>query len=398
MIWLAMNKLLLQSRYRCFFNIIFVSALALQSQLQAQNELDTIPEPSFADSFFADDIRPLARLLALKWDGRNLRLRRDWRQPVALEFDPNDPIAVIRARRQQRRSPLCNEFMKAAKILRCASGGISGSGAGSTTITCHGNGYHFVTFEGATDLRFTFTKDKLDRQRFEVRERDDGTLSFLFITDDDIVKVTQKKDGQVLVAVVRGDKTATAKAKDFRELYELRPAVISRVFLPLMKHFGIDLPFTAESNEVRMFVTSKLLSHLDRSDKDLARHLKQLESNLFAERDQATTALRTRLNVWRDKFKEMADDKSVPLETRMRLKSILDDAKSLESESKSIREFVEQNKLMSQNDFLFSLVAAGDDKIRAAVFNQVQQNDPELSNEQIEAKFEAWRESQPKDE
>ena len=365
----------------------------------SQMEATVVPKLKFTNSFFDDDDQPLSRLIALNWDGRKLRLRRDWREPGVEEVDPNDPIAAMRAQHRARigtATKLGNEFSIVCRNLGCRSGGQSGSGKDSV-ITRRGENYYCMAMEGETDCRFHFIGHGIVEKRFEFHERDDGRLSMSLFTDDDIVQILQKKEGSVRITVIQEDNPViVARAKDFRELYEMQPMVVKRLFLPFLEHLSIGLPLETDSEEIRDFVTKKLLADLELSDEDLTTYLKKLESNSFAERSQATEALRARFNVWGESYAKLIEDKSVPLETKMRLKSIVDESKARLNDLKSVREFVEQNALASKNDYLFSLITEKDEKIQKAVFLQVRKNDPELSTEQVEEKYKAWQESQTK--
>lgn len=339
----------------------------------------------FGEEFFDEANVSLNNLLGLKWDNGRLKLRRDW-EPEKKEQDNNDRI-----RRAIARSPFENELRKVTKKLGGRGYGRSGNGT-EMNINVRCPEYFVMARIKEQNYFVEIFQDKTPYQRFTFEENGNGRLCITLTNESEIIRAYQNDVGLLTLSIFNDDLTSTFKAKSFKDLFENQPEA-AKLFVKCLNHVHIEQPLSTVSNEVQQFIKEKLIENLpSRAESDELKGLvDQLDADTYSVRSAATEVIKNNFNNWRAELQVLAQQDSLSIETRMRLKNIIDSVNVERWQKKSVRDFAEQNELLKNDEFLFSLADESDQQLMAAIIKQVQRNNPESTEATIKKKYETWK-------
>ena len=376
------------------FSFMFVAHLSSQENVPA--------ELTLKHKFFEVDIA-LDQLLGFKWRDGQLALRRDWIAQNKVEpeqepeHDPRDRVGIERRLRDHIRgmgeqSPFQYELSQVTEKLGARGHGRSGGGD-NMTIRYRCRQHKCSAQIDGENCYVTFRQSSPPHQRFTLEETVDGRLKLLLDYEEGFVLIAQGKAGHASVSVISNGNAATYTAKNFAEMYKHQPDVIDNIFAVVLDHLKIGQPLTTSSSEVKAYVTEQLLALRNSAQRkeELGKIISQLNSRKYAIRASATEALKASYPRWKTELTQLSADESLPVESRMRIKSIIADFKDDGKRYDSIIEIVKENELLSDDEYLFSLADENAQPLMDAIFAQVNKNSPELSLAEVKAKYKSWK-------
>ena len=281
-------------------------------------------------------------------------------------------------------------FGKVAMQIGCQSRGRTGSG-GSMLLTARSDNYLCTARIDGDDYRFTFQVREKPLRRMVVERLADKRLDIVYSLPTGQIICSQDSKGRAAIVVLVDGTNAVYSGNSFRELLKENPEVGDSIFWPLMDHLEIGRPFDRSSVEVQDFVKNWLLTKNHTLSPAIEDVVKKLNAKKFRERSAAMDSLRRNFEKWSEDLNVLAKDESLPIESRMRIKKIINESKVFNSNNTKISEFVVDNKLLADDEYLFSLADESNKKLFNAVLRQVQENNASLDLEGARAKFQTWK-------
>ena len=242
-----------------------------------QARKQTIVKPNFGDGALEEVSAEMAKLLQLKWNGKNLALDRDWDKDSekkkksedqddddvndAVEEMINRGLPVRQADRLAEKLAKNGPFLRARMGFKLAPKGLQKAfstiawKAGSNSSGASGSGdERRIRFGGQTlsghavitsdDLKFEFTEATKERS-FEIAESRKGRFRFEFSYDDLFIRLLQSKTGKTQLIWITGDKAEVFVGDSFSNFRKRNPQVVDELLFPLFERLGIALPLSA---------------------------------------------------------------------------------------------------------------------------------------------------------
>ena len=358
----------------------------------------------FADGPMQDCSEAIGNLVRMTVNGKVLALKREWEQEDKSEekqdhldkevqrllklgkgFDAE--MANRIARRQLRgihefNHPIANEFDKLKIPGGSSSAGVSISG---NRMTSHfSNRIMRARIEvDKSRIKLNITEKTGPERKLDVSDKNNGEFSVKYSGEDFLIELKQKADGSIKLSRVRGDDADDFNASNYLELRKENPKVVNQWLVPLLQHVGFTIPIVSDDEPVQQAVLSKLVGVRSRSMKDFDQLIRDLDSDEFRTREEATERLSALAGLWQDVIKKQLKSSSISVEVRVRLQGILIEEKA----HNPIDELIASQDLMNSTDYLATLFAVANEQEKSAISKQLEQ----ITNHS-EPTSEAWLE------
>lgn len=292
-------------------------------------------------------IRPLRRMLRLSWSGGSLRW--DAQHWDAFFNGKNLTTIAEEVRTQLKRrgleipvseegSPFAYQPYNESPNVQLLFQNLAhraGEAAGATTGTSGGGGgrqwqQRFTTerLVGELSIRDQDIDLRLEEligpeRRFEIAySRRKGLLITLRGADHTLL-FDQLVDGRVRLMELYKDEKIAVTADSFAKLYAQYPDLIEISFFPLLAHFGAELPPNRFDPKVVQCVLEKLHVEHPAATDEFRKLLAELDSPSYDVRDLAAKRLSQLAPVHIERMTAAYKNEPLSLETRTRLKQII---------------------------------------------------------------------------
>jgi hypothetical protein len=206
---------------------------------------------------------------------------------------------------------------------------------------------------------FSFDFSENDDRATILRVREDKAKGLSISTLGDVTfRFRQAPDGAIDVVELAGDETLRFKAPSFADLYRENVEFCELRLLPLLDHLGLTLPMSRLDDQVIRCVIAELQALQQRRPDNAQALIQQLGSEQYAQREEATRQLKDDLAFYAPALRAALDE-PLSIEARMRIRSLLQDAKPSQTE-----EMVVALKLLDDVEYLKVVQqrCAGDDQ------------------------------------
>lgn len=360
---------------KLFFAVLTAFLLVFSiapSNLFAQQE--QIERPDFGVGVFDETAERMERLIRLKWNGENIGLRKNWQDAIPLEEQEETrklEQAVLELvergvpERQAERFAAGNlgidrgivsignsPFHKLFFRIRGSKGGSSGS---------HGSKLMRLSFSNEVilgsahlledEVELSFEEKTLQRRRFEFRDHGNGEINFRFEHGDLFIRLRQDQDGNTQLIWIEDDQAKAYVGKTFQDFIENNTQVAERVLFPLFTRLGIKMPMDKTDPRVVANVVAKIKYAKENDDETVRKLIKQLGSDSFEIRENASKTLANCYEAWAHIIKEHLTDASLSPEAEFRLNEIVEGATNNELE-----QYVGELKLLDSPEYLVSIL------------------------------------------
>lgn len=202
------------------------------------------------------------------------------------------------------------------------------------TGTHSGQGFRELKFSGRglsgtlairdKHIRMEFSEEQAPERTLQVEDDGKGALRVvLFKSDGTLMTILlQSQDGKLQLVDVRGGKTATHQAVDFVEFYRLQRAYVEGELFPLLQNVGVGTPISAFSTIVQERVLARLNPLQKEEEAEAQRLLDDLESDVFATREEAAKKLSGQYERFREPILKKLAEEGISAETLSRLKRL----------------------------------------------------------------------------
>jgi hypothetical protein len=223
-----------------------------------------------------------------------------------------------------------------------------------------------------TPSSFSFDFSENDARAAILRIREDEASGLSISTLGDVTfRFQQAPDGAVDIVELAGDDAQRFKAPSFADFYRENVAYCELRFLPLLDHLGITVPMLRLDDQVIHCVIAELEAMQNRHAGDAEKLVERLDSEQYAVREQAARELRDGIAIFAPSLKAALDE-PLSIEARMRIKSLLQDAKPSQTE-----DMIAALQLLSDVEYLEVVkqrCAADDQQLVAWRIQQLQAN------------------------
>lgn len=202
-----------------------------------------------------------------------------------------------------------------------------------------------------------------------VSDNDSGVFVVEYSGEDFSVELKQKADGSIQLSRVRGDKQDVFKASSYIALRKENPKVINQWLVPLLQHIGFTIPIVSDDEPVQRAVLNKLVGMRSRSMKDFEQLVRDLDSDQFRTREDASAKLAAQATVWQDAIVAKLKSGKLSVEARIRLRNVLAEEKS----NNPIDDLIESQDLLNSVDYLVDLFPIANEQEKTAISKQLEQ-------------------------
>lgn len=216
--------------------------------------------------------------------------------------------------------------------------------------------------------------------------RDDGkSMNIAFSNETSTWQVRQTKGGKIVASIICGDEAMVLSGTDWNNLLEANPGT-GRLLTELMTHIGIELPPTPNDPRVISEALLELRSYYGGTEDAFAQFLKKLDSDDFAERENA----KERLSEQYEDFKAFID---VVLEQKrgsIQQRSVLTSLKKEKAESEKYAryaDYLKAEKLLMNPTFLISLFDHTDSSTKPMLIRRLK----EVTEQEFGEDVDAWK-------
>lgn len=270
------------------------------------------------------------------------------------------------------------------------------------TGTHSGQGFRELRFSGRglsgtlairdKQIRMEFSEEQAPERTLQVEDDGKGAVRVvLFKSDGTLMTILlQSQDGKLQVVDIRGGKTVTHQAVDFVEFYRLQRAYVEGELFPLLQNVGVGTPISAFSSIVQERVLARLNPLLEEEEAEAQRLLDDLESDVFATREEAAKKLSGQYERFREPILKKLAEEGISAETLSRLKRL----QAERPERETIDDLITRLGLLTDLAYLVDLLETAKPAERAPILvalkrlsKQDHGNDP--------AAWKTWMKSRP---
>jgi hypothetical protein len=300
---------------------------------------------------------PLAKILKLNWE----------RDSVKFELPQNYAEA--------------NESLNELRTLSRGGGGGHGS-EGYWVQSFYGQTMGGVLQRGSQRNGRSGQENSLDDFRVHLTEIVDDNRELSIVGSDlsqfDVLvnggfsplrfHMQQAKGGGVTVQDIENEQTFVGSAKTFQDFCRKYPVYVQDRLMPVLKAHGIKAPIT-RFNPVARDQVLAAISELDpKLESSFKERFADLNSPTFAKREAATKLLTDQFEEWKDVIRHTINDEVYSLETRARLKKVLDEKSS--EEDRQLISMVVSSKLTEDAEYLVWLLENCEDPAQTAALTR----------------------------
>jgi len=282
--------------------------------------------------------KSLEQVFQFTLDGNALKLDRNRWEAAAKEapkpppkpegFDQDERFGrrAFGRRHVELSSPLDAIFIGIQEQSRANSKGFSmgsgGTSRGSDRSFTGDDLYGKLSSRGDS-IRLTLEEQQPPKRTLELIVEDQTSFRIqLTHPDGDLILLHQARNGRFSAVTTIGGRLFAGQGESYQAFLRQHQAEVEATLLPTLRLFGIDPMPAVMSTEVR----KAAIDLLKRTPETLAegrKLLADLDSNSFDVRDKATKKLIERIGVFNDLVEEELKGKSISVEVRARLQSIL---------------------------------------------------------------------------
>ena len=339
----------------------------------------------------------MEKLLELKWNGDNLAIRRDWDERLKKkakgaddgnELDEKIKELIDRGLPKVHAEKLAERMLeaehqitrggqkksqveKAFYAVQAKAGGAASRGSSSSgkqrQLRFSNRSISGAAVFANEDISFQFTEIQGDERSFKISDDGDGKVKFEFSFNDLFVRLVQFKTGKTQLIWIADDQADVYIGDSFEDFVKRNSQAAEQLLFPLFKRLGIKTPLSKTGPRILAAAIKRLQQMQEPDDEKLAQLIKDLDSDNYQVREDASQALSDGYEEWSAQIKEYLKDTKLSLEARVRLKDIIQESSENESTI-----FINDLGLLESPEFLVNALEFADETQKASVAKQLQ--------------------------
>ncbi len=239
---------------------------------------------------------------------------------------------------------------------RDGHGGGTGCGSGTHLLDCDfscSSMYVTLTLRPGTAISLSENKDP--SRSIEIKEDGAGALWVIFCGEADgaLLVINQGANGRFSLVERSGGELFTATADSYRAFARRYPRYLHERAMASLRQLGVLTPPDLCGPDVMRIVLGNLSSSEVKDAEDFRRLLRQLDSDTYAVREEATQAMILGFSRYAKLLQQAGEDEELSAEVKYRLKLIFAAA----GESLRLARFVRNLRLDQDVDYLVDLLA-----------------------------------------
>ena len=338
-----------------------------------EEESDADPKDLLAAKGITNDIADeLSQLIKFEWDERKI-------SPVIQTADANTAYETVR------------EIQKKIGF----GGGGSSWGGDTWSFSVNSQKLNFLyqrnKVEKSMVTRLSMIEMEKPQRKFDLTMGEKGTFQLSVEGKPGsgyLFRLTQKESGEFVTQEINGTEIKSFVAKDFEHFCKEHSSFTTDRLVPMFEHFGFGNLITPFSTAAKDHVLNTLVPLTDAQLKEFDTKVKKLNSNSYAEREQATKELNDNYASLRDVLMRVAVDKRLPPEVRDRAAEVVQ--KQEKGDVADVVKFVTARKLATNTAYLLWLLDNEDrDKFKQQIVRQICEIE-DLKTSVKDETFEKW--------